>query len=146
MISRTGLLALKALTALAALEPDEYLGARSLASQIDAPANYLGKLLQSLIRERLVESQKGLGGGFRLAKDASKISLAQVLEPIEELERWKGCFLGRGKCNSSSPCKAHEGWKKARDPFLAFLQNTVLSDLADKDLADKSSKTKKGNR
>ncbi|MGK5086434.1 Rrf2 family transcriptional regulator [Bdellovibrionota bacterium FG-2] len=132
MISRTGLLALKALTSLAELEPHEFLGARSLAKQIDAPANYLGKLLQRLIREHLVKSQKGLGGGFRLAKEPSKVSLYEVLAPIEELERWKGCFLGRKKCSSTSPCNAHEGWKNARDPFLEFLQKTMLLDLTDK--------------
>jgi DNA-binding IscR family transcriptional regulator len=42
----------------------------------------------------LVQSQKGIGGGFRLARDPGAISLLDVVEPIEHVSRWSGCILG----------------------------------------------------
>ena len=70
MLSKTGLHAVRAIVALARLPGGAYAGAGRIAQEISAPQNYLGKLLQSLADEGLVESQKGLGGGFRLARSA----------------------------------------------------------------------------
>lgn len=75
MVGKTGLHAVQALTALAKLPEGSFLGAVTLAQQISAPQNYLGKLLQTLAREGLVTSQKGLGGGFRLNRKADEVSL-----------------------------------------------------------------------
>ena len=141
LISRTGLHALKALAVLSELPADKYAGAGMIAQEIQAPQNYLGKLLQSLSREGLVQSQKGMGGGFRMAKDPRTTSLYDVLEPIEQISRWSGCFLGRERCSCSDPCSVHAKWKATREHYLNFLKTTYLSDLADladlTDLADK---------
>jgi DNA-binding IscR family transcriptional regulator len=51
---------------LAGLPRGAYRGAAAIAEQNDAPANYLGKILQQLARRHVVDSQKGLGGGFRI--------------------------------------------------------------------------------
>ncbi|MBI2520821.1 MAG: Rrf2 family transcriptional regulator [Bdellovibrio sp.] len=133
MISKTGLHALKALAVLSRLPEGEYIGAATLAKEIGAPENYLGKLLQTLTYEGLVESQKGKGGGFRMAKDSKKTSLYDVIEPIEQVSRWEGCFLGRSRCSSSSPCNLHDKWKMTRDTYLNFLKSTNLSEISDKD-------------
>ncbi|HAZ14535.1 MAG: hypothetical protein A2X86_15500 [Bdellovibrionales bacterium GWA2_49_15] len=132
MISRTGLHALKALALLSELPEGEYAGAAAIAKEIGAPQNYLGKLLQTLSHVGLVESQKGKGGGFRMAKNAGKTSLYDVIEPIEQVSRWGGCFLGRNKCSSTSPCALHTKWKFTRDTYLNFLKTTTLSEISDK--------------
>src|SRR5262245_28197047 len=95
MITKSGVHAVRAMVALAKLPEDTYAGAARIAKEIGAPQNYLGKLLQALAREGLVESQKGLGGGFRLARTPRRISLLDVVEPIEHVSRWSGCILGR---------------------------------------------------
>ena len=83
MLSKTGLHAVRAMVALAKLPDGSYGGAARIAQEIGAPQNYLGKLLKALAEEGLVESQKGLGGGFRLARNPQEISLLDVIEPIE---------------------------------------------------------------
>src|SRR5512138_1587197 len=98
MISKTGIHAAVAMTVMAQLKPGEFAGAAQIAKEIGAPQNYLGKLLNALASEGLLQSQKGYGGGFRLAKPAKKISLFDVIEPIDHVSRWGGCFLGKGKC------------------------------------------------
>ena len=129
MLSRTGIHALTALATLASLQRGEYLGASELARRIGAPKNYLGKLLQSLAVQGILQSQKGKRGGFRLARPAEQISLYEVIEPIERVSRWSGCFLGRAQCSAGTACPVHHRWGKVRDAYLEFLNQTTVADL-----------------
>ncbi len=130
MISKTSIHACLALSVLAGLDPGEYAGAAAIANEIGAPQNYLGKLLKQLAEHGILESQKGYGGGFRLKKAADQITLYDVVEPIEHVSRWNGCFLGRKRCNDHAPCAVHKSWTEARDKYLGFLRGTTLADIA----------------
>lgn len=129
MLSRTARHATAAVIALAELPPGAYAGAGDIADQIKAPRNYLGKLLKTLADEEVLESQKGKGGGFRLAREAERISLFDVVEPIDHVSRWGGCLLGRSRCSDESPCAVHFRWARVRDVYLKFLQGTTIADL-----------------
>jgi Rrf2 family protein len=120
------------MVALARLPDGVYAGAARIAQEIGAPQNYLGKLLKALAEEGLAESQKGLGGGFRLARDPREISLLDVVEPIERISRWSGCILGRPECSETDPCAIHNRWKAVRDAYLRMLQRTTLAELVAK--------------
>lgn len=129
MINKSSLLAIKALTELAQLPPGECEGAANIAKNIDAPANYLGKLLQSLASRGLIVSQKGKGGGFRLEKSPKKITLLDVVASIEDVGKWSKCFLGRKQCMDSSPCKVHDQWKQVKEINMKFLEKITLYEL-----------------
>lgn len=129
VLTKTGLHAVRAMAALAKLPPDTYAGAARIAAEIGAPPNYLAKLLQTLSREGLVRSQKGLGGGFCLARDPSKIALLDVVEPIEQVSRWSGCVLGWRDCSDLEPCAIHDRWKQVRTTYLRMLSQTTIADL-----------------
>jgi len=129
MISRTALHGIRALASLAARPRGEFVGASLLARETDAPANYLGKLLQVMARQGLVESRKGLGGGFRLARAPREISLLEVAEPIDHLSRWHGCVLGRPACSDDAPCAVHSDWAALRDAYLSLLERTTIADI-----------------
>lgn len=129
MISKTALHALKALVALGE-RPGEFQGAASVAARIDAPQNYLGKLLQTLAQSGLVRSQKGMGGGFQLARKPEEITLYDVVEPIDHVSRWEGCFMGKESCSSDSPCAMHDEWVEVRDVYLRMLNKSTLADVA----------------
>jgi Rrf2 family protein len=129
VITKTGLHAIRAVVALAKLPEGTYAGAARVAKEIGAPQNYLGKLLQGLSYEGLVESQKGLGGGFRLARAPRRITLFDVVDPIEHLSRWSGCILGRPECSEADPCAIHNKWKAVRGAYLHLLQSTTIADL-----------------
>jgi Rrf2 family protein len=131
MISKTGLNALKALATLASLDDNEYMGANVIAEKIDAPRNYLGKILGTLTREGIVISLKGSGGGVRLAKKPEKISLFDALEPIEHLTEWTTCFFRDGSCHDKGSCSVHSKWGPVRDQYLKFLKTTTIADLTD---------------
>jgi len=130
MLSKTSTQVINAFIELAKLPEGECKGAASIAITIKAPQNYLGKLLQKMSSKGLVISQKGLGGGFRLSRDPSKIMLYDIVEPIDDVSLWKECALGYKKCSDSSPCVVHTRWKGVREVYYAFLRNTSIADLA----------------
>ncbi|MBD3234843.1 MAG: Rrf2 family transcriptional regulator [candidate division Zixibacteria bacterium] len=132
MISKTGIHSILALILMAELPQGEYAGAVQIADQVGAPRNYLGKLLKRLAQEGLVESQKGFGGGFRLARPPEQITLYDIIEPLEHVSKWNGCFLGRTKCSENDPCPVHNHWSKIRNDYLRFLKSTKIAELMDK--------------
>jgi Rrf2 family protein len=129
MISKTGIHAVTAVAALAELGDGAFAGAAEIADRIGAPRNYLGKLLKTLADRRLLVSQKGKGGGFRLARDANRISLYEIMESLDRVSRWGGCFLGRSRCSDEAPCSVHHHWSKVRAAYLQFLHETTVADL-----------------
>lgn len=130
MLSKTSTQVINAFVELAKLPDGECMGAGSIAKAIKAPKNYLGKLLQNMASKGLVVSKKGLGGGFRLCKDPKKITLYDIVEPIEKVSIWKECALGLKKCSDSSPCALHDDWKIVRNVYYKFLKETSIADLA----------------
>jgi Rrf2 family protein len=130
MITKTGIHALRAVSMLTKLPEGTFAGAVDIAKEIGAPHNYLGKLLKLLADEGLLLSQKGKGGGFRLARDPSTISLYEIMEPIEHVSRWTNCLLGHGSCSSQTPCVLHSRWGRVRDAYLQFLRETTVADVS----------------
>ncbi len=128
MLSKTALHALRAIIALAE-KPGEFQGAATIAERVGAPPNYLSKLLKNLAGLGLLASQKGLGGGFRLQRPPEKITIFDVVEPIDQVSRWSGCFLQTGSCDESHPCPLHKQYGKVRDSYLALLRKTTIADL-----------------
>ncbi len=130
MLSKTALHALKAVVALTDLAENEYWGATKLADHIGAPQNYLGKLLQTLAQEGVVVSQKGLGGGFRLARPPETIRLFDVVEPIDHVSRWGNCLMGHDRCSDKNPCPLHQQWSVVRDVYFKMLTEFSVADIA----------------
>lgn len=130
MISKTGVHATLALAFLSKLDQGTYAGAAQIAEEVGAPPNYLGKLLKQLAETGLLESRKGFGGGFRLSKPANRITIFDVLEPIDKVSKWNGCFLGRSRCSNKTPCSVHGRWSKIRDEYLSFLKETTIAAVA----------------
>lgn len=130
MISKTALHTLKAVVALAE-RPGEYHGAAHIATQIGAPQNYLGKLLQGLVQTGIVTSQKGKGGGFCLARKPADITFFDVVEPVDHVTRWEGCFMGRASCDAANPCAVHHEWAAIRQAYLTMLKDSTLADVVE---------------
>jgi Rrf2 family protein len=116
--------------ALAKLPPGESAGASRIAEVVEVPPSYLSKLLQNLVHDGLVSSQRGVGGGFQLARDANNISLFDIVASLERIERWNGCFLGNAVCSDQEPCSLHFRWKAVQQQYLKMLRETSLADLA----------------
>lgn len=129
MLSQTAEYALRAVIQLA-LEPDGApIQAAELASRLRLPANYLAKTLMALGRAGVVSGTRGKGGGYQLARPASRITLADVIAPFERLEGPSWCLLGRPECSDRHPCPAHHRWKAATAQATAFYRATTIDAL-----------------
>jgi Rrf2 family protein len=133
MLSQTILSVIKGLGVLAALPEGAFMGSAAVARRIGAREQYLGRLFQTLKSDGLVTSQKGLGGGVRLAKDATQITLFDIVDPLENVGRFEGCILGRHECSNEHPCPLHDRWKGLRDDYLELLKTTTLADVVAND-------------
>lgn len=128
MLSRTAQYAIRA-TLLMAAEPGVYHGAAEIAKRTGAPPNYMGKMLKILADTGVLLSIRGAGGGFRLARPASEISIYDVVEPIDKVSRWTRCFLGLDECRPEHPCPIHPIWFPIRNQYFTMLQTKSIADL-----------------
>jgi len=109
---------------------NRYCGTQAIAEITGSPRNYLGKILQQLSRYNLVESQKGLGGGFKLARNAQDITLYEIVDSLEDISRWSECILGNERCSTEKPCPMHPRWYAIRESYLEMLRTTNIGDIA----------------
>ena len=75
-------------------DPDQTESADQLAEQTKVPRRYLHKVLQDLVRAKLVRSQPGPGGGYALSRSPEKITILDVVNAVAPLERIRHCPLG----------------------------------------------------
>jgi len=136
VISRTSAYALEAAVIIAQREGD-LVRANELAEHLEIPANYLSKILNSMARGGLLESERGPHGGFRLSRHAGDIVIEDVIGIFEEAGGNRRCFLGRGKCTETDSCAMHEQWLEVSAPMYRFFRTTTLATLA----ADRTGRT-----
>lgn len=132
MISQTGQYALRALAYLGARAEGGYHLVQEMGRELGIPHQYLSKILHSLVREGLLESQRGRLGGFRLGKPPADISLYDILKSIEDLGRFDECILGGAPCRDRRPCPMDSMWCEVRERYISFLKKTTVEQLARK--------------
>jgi Rrf2 family iron-sulfur cluster assembly transcriptional regulator len=93
---------------------------------------YLEQLFQQLRRAELVESARGRSGGYRLAKAAGEISIAEIMAAVEERTRMTRCLSPDGEpCLAGERCLTHGLWEALGDEIAAFLERVTLQDVVD---------------
>jgi Rrf2 family protein len=94
VLSQTAEYALRAVVALGSSRGGP-MTTQQIASQTRVPAGYLSKVLQALARAGLVEGQRGSGGGFLLARPVQDVTVLDVINAVDPLQRIEHCPLGR---------------------------------------------------
>ena len=130
ILSQTAVYALKAVLHLSESEGDELARVDDIAQALDVPRNYLSKILHVLARDGVLASTRGPRGGFRLAVDASELTLERIVDPFDEVVGGSGCLLGREQCSDLNPCAAHARWKSVSDAVRAFFRETTVEGLS----------------
>ena len=128
-MTRTSRYAIRAIVELARQE-GERVSAERLSRELDLPENYLSKTLHALAREGLLDSNRGPGGGYRLALPADELTLLEVIEAFETLDASRECVLGRKECSEENPCPVHGEWKEVAAPIVRFFRRTTVEEAA----------------
>ncbi|MFZ3322374.1 MAG: Fe-S cluster assembly transcriptional regulator IscR [Usitatibacter sp.] len=93
--------------------------------------SYLEQLFGKLRRNELVESVRGPGGGYHLARDASKLTVADIVSAVEETLDSTQC-AGRENCHDNHRCMTHELWEELNTTVYGFLSGVTLAQLVEK--------------
>jgi len=142
MLSNTSKYAIRAVIYLAAMaSKNKRIGIKQIAGELDIPTPFLGKILQSLAKHKLLTSTKGPNGGFGLGKEPSKIKLIDIIEIIDGNDMFNTCLLSHKDCEHEEKiCPIHERYAEIRSQFYELFKKTTLSSLM-KDLKN----NKEGN-
>ena len=99
-----------------------------ISERQDISLSYLEQLFAQLRRRGLVQSVRGPGGGYHLGKKATAISVAEVIEAVNETTDATRC-QGAGDCQKGETCLTHHLWMDLSDQIRAFLGDITLADL-----------------
>ena len=92
--------------------------------------SYLEQLFGKLRRHKLVNSVRGPGGGYRLAKDMAQISVADIIVAVDEPIDATRCG-GKENCQDDQKCLTHDLWANLNDHIFKYLQAITLKQFVD---------------
>lgn len=111
--------------------PDIRLSTAQLAQQFRVSQHHLTKIVQDLVRGGFIETQRGSGGGMRLARDADTIMLGEVIRYLERRFALVDCFQeGGGECVLRGGCRLKSRLAAAQEAFLAEMDRTSVAECA----------------
>lgn len=99
--------------------------------------SYLEQLFGKLRRNGLVDSVRGPGGGYVLARSADTISVAHIIVAVDEPMDTRQCE-GRGDCLNGHQCMTHNLWNNLNEKMFEYLDSVTLRDLVQDHLAHNS--------
>ena len=127
MISQTVEYALRAIVTIA-----QHSGtpctAEKIAKITQVPSAYLSKMMQSMVRAKLVKSKRGLHGGFVLTKDPAELTIWEVVDAVEPFKRILQCPLGIGS-HEGTLCPLHRRLDDTMKAAENSFRETTVAEL-----------------
>lgn len=135
MFSRACEYAIKIMMFMATKEQEgKRTGLKEVTEAIDSPEAFTAKILQQLVKTKLLKSYKGPTGGFELARD-KQVRLLDIVLAIDGSSILDECVLGLSVCSNSNPCPVHDQFSLLKEQ----LKETLLSiDVRDENLLSKT--------
>lgn len=104
-----------------------------IAERQDISQEYLEQLFSKLRRDKLVESARGPGGGYKLARDAADIAVSDIILAVDEELRFTRCSGDAlDGCVRGEQCSAHDLWSSLGRQMMYFLGSITLEDVVEK--------------
>ena len=111
-----------------AAHPDDVLSAVQIADETRLELPTVSKLLKALGHADLVESFRGVNGGYRLARPADRINLAEIVEAMEGRIGMTECGTD-GQCERESQCGVRGSWRQINHILDNALRGVSLADM-----------------
>lgn len=106
-------------------------GVKEIAESQSIPIHFLSKILQELIKRKILKSVKGPNGGFSFAKSPKRIFLIKVVEIMDGTGIFDRCGLGLKKCSDLTPCPIHSKFKIVKQDIKSLFTLKSVDTLAD---------------
>ena len=99
-----------------------------ISERQDISLSYLEQLFSRLRRQGLVKSIRGPGGGYNLAKNHNEISVAEIINAVDEQIDATQCG-GHENCRDEGRCMTHDLWSALNTKILEYLAGITLADM-----------------
>ena len=136
MLSNTCKYAIRAVIYLAVNDEDgKKIGIKQISKDLDIPSPFLGKILQSLAKQKLLNSTKGPHGGFCLGRLVDEITLYDIVSIIDGSDVFSNCLIGMYSCKSKSDgndvyaCPVHEQYSSIREQMFEFFSTETIEKI-----------------
>lgn len=129
VITRATEYAVRTVVFLAQQPQNEIVLKKDICQTQDVTPAFLTKILQPLIKAGIVSSQRGVGGGFLLARDPNDITLLDILQAEEGQLKLNHCLVDTELCHRDAYCSAHEVWFEAQTEMAAVLKRYTVADM-----------------
>lgn len=117
-----------------ALYTDEIkrVGIKKISDDLRIPSPFLGKILQTLAKKKVLISTKGPNGGFGIAEKYRNISLYEIIKIIDGDDLFDRCLITDKTCTdlTGNPCAIHEHYKEIRASMTKMFSEYTISKLA----------------
>jgi Rrf2 family protein len=132
MLSNTCKYALRAVLYLAVNDQEgQKIGIKRISKELDIPTPFLGKILQSLAKHKILSSTKGPNGGFSLGKKPGDILLMDVVEVIDGMDTFHKCVIGVKYCSEQvNPCALHTRYSALGEEIRKIFEVESIEQLA----------------
>ena len=133
MLSNTSRYAIRAVIYLALhVKENSKIGIKEISKELDIPTPFLGKILQTLAKHKLLTSTKGPHGGFGMEINPYEISLMSIVEIIDGPDDFNACVLGLKTCSEDQAhCSIHRNYAELREKLKELFQTENIGSLAD---------------
>ena len=130
MLSKKADYGLMALLHLASQGCGQSASAKEIADAHELPLPLLAKVLQKLTKEGFLEAAHGTNGGYRLARDAGRISALAVIRAIDGPVFLTSCSSTNTGCHNTPRCTARRPLEKIREDILRLLEETTILEMS----------------
>lgn len=122
--------ALVFLAKLSAQPKENWLSVKATAETLKLPVSFLGNIVHKLVQSGILESQRGVHGGVRLAKEGDQISIGAVLEAMNDPLGIVDCIDQPGDCPIERCCEIKSFWSITHGLILSSLKGITLKDIS----------------
>lgn len=135
MISTKGRYALRVMIDLAQNDGDQFISLKDVAERQDISVKYLEMIVAILHKGKLLESQRGKAGGYRLAKETDEYTVGEILNLTEGTLAPVDCLAkNRTKCEKAGECMTLPLWQKLDSVIEDYLSSVTLKDLIEQNI------------
>ena len=127
-LTTKGRYAVTAMLDLALHNGDQPVSLAEISERQDISLSYLEQLFAKLRKAGLVVSMRGPGGGYRLGRPSSQISIAEIINAVDENIDVTHC-LGNKDCHGGEKCLTHQLWEDLSSRLYEFLDNLTLANF-----------------
>ena len=118
---------------LASFPHESIVKATEISKQRHIPEKFLFQISNDLIDKKLIKSLRGPKGGYSLARSASDISVADVIESLDKSMAPVACLDNSETCEISGNCAQQNMWSDVEQTLISKLETVSIKDLAEKE-------------